>query len=122
MNGWNQHSSIGGSLCVVKCKVHFALWKILQCLNPPKNIAIAGFLGHCFGMTFDDSMDSNMEKHITQMSWQYIQAQTSNSEDDVPFPKVLFMADIRRSPVEVGSLSHYLQWFLYIHSVVVWNF
>ncbi len=87
-----------------------------------ENIAIAGFLGHCFGMTFDDSMDSNMEKHITQMSWQYIQAQTSNSEDDVPFPKVLFMADIRRSPVEVGSLSHYLQWFLYIHSVVVWNF
>ena len=30
-------------------------------------------------------------------------------------------SEILRSTVEVGSLSHYLRWFLYIQ-VVVWDF
>ena len=31
-------------------------------------------------------------------------------------------SEIRRSPVEVGSLSHYLRKVLYIRTVVVWDF
>ena len=34
---------------------------------------------------------------------------------------ILLMGEIRRLPVEVGSLYHHLHW-LYISQVVVWNF
>ena len=35
---------------------------------------------------------------------------------------LLLMAELRRSPVEVASLSRYLQGFSAIQTVVVWDF
>ena len=51
---------------------------------------------------------------LTVRTRKYANSQKETGIPTIPFQVLLLMAEIRRSPVEVGSLSHYLQMVLYI--------